>query len=272
MSKKERIKMINKLNAISKITGGGKNNLLKVAIASSVSAFAIAPVQASNITLDFNTLPSNQGWTYYKTNSTPETNVFSVSNGILTQNTLGTGVWNLNAYTLVNVFDTTQPFILSWRSRVLQDQFFAQNPPSFFGFAVAVSSASQSFGIGFGTKGIGVNENFVALPGTFDNTVFHNYRVEGSFNTGNAQFYIDNVLTTHLVPVNVASIHVPYTLFLGDATGYTNALAEISSYSFRSVPEPLTILGTATALGFGAFFKRKLKSSESSEKETVNVG
>jgi hypothetical protein len=35
----------------------------------------------------------------------------------------------------------------------------------------------------------------------------------------------------------------------------------------EEVPEPLTILGTATALGFGAFFKRKLKSSESSEKE-----
>jgi hypothetical protein len=41
---------------------------------------------------------------------------------------------------------------------------------------------------------------------------------------------------------------------------------------FQPVPEPLTILGTATALGFGAFFKRKLKSSESSEKETINVG
>jgi hypothetical protein len=38
------------------------------------------------------------------------------------------------------------------------------------------------------------------------------------------------------------------------------------------VPEPLTILGSATALGFGAFFKRKLKSSESLEKETTKVG
>jgi hypothetical protein len=42
--------------------------------------------------------------------------------------------------------------------------------------------------------------------------------------------------------------------------------------NFTPVPEPLTILGTATALGFGAFFKRKLKSSESAEKETINVG
>lgn len=32
-------------------------------------------------------------------------------------------------------------------------------------------------------------------------------------------------------------------------------------YGFQAIPEPLTILGSATALGFGAFFKRKLKSS-----------
>jgi hypothetical protein len=45
----------------------------------------------------------------------------------------------------------------------------------------------------------------------------------------------------------------------------------IGTHRTVPIPEPLTILGTATALGFGAFFKRKLKSSESSEKETINV-
>jgi hypothetical protein len=38
-----------------------------------------------------------------------------------------------------------------------------------------------------------------------------------------------------------------------------------------SVPEPLTILGAATATGFGAFFKRKRKLSESSENENTKV-
>jgi hypothetical protein len=42
--------------------------------------------------------------------------------------------------------------------------------------------------------------------------------------------------------------------------------------SWTVVPEPLTILGSATALGFGAFFKRKLKSSKSTEKELAKVG
>ena len=31
--------------------------------------------------------------------------------------------------------------------------------------------------------------------------------------------------------------------------------------TYNAVPEPLTILGTMTALGFGGFFKRQLKSS-----------
>jgi hypothetical protein len=54
--------------------------------------------------------------------------------------------------------------------------------------------------------------------------------------------------------------------------GVVNGESGIIRYEEIPVPEPLTILGSATALGFGAFFKRKLKSSESSEKETINVG
>lgn len=39
----------------------------------------------------------------------------------------------------------------------------------------------------------------------------------------------------------------------------------------QEIPEPLTILGSATALGFVASFKRKLKSSKSTVKETINL-
>lgn len=44
-------------------------------------------------------------------------------------------------------------------------------------------------------------------------------------------------------------------------------------YTFKqAVPEPLTLLGTGTALGFGAFFKRQLNLSKSTNKETTKVG
>jgi hypothetical protein len=63
-----------------------------------------------------------------------------------------------------------------------------------------------------------------------------------------------------------------YILFQGTSVGQISGFSSDFIGEHEEVPEPLTILGSATALGFGAFFKRKLKSSESSEKETINVG
>jgi hypothetical protein len=44
-----------------------------------------------------------------------------------------------------------------------------------------------------------------------------------------------------------------------------------NSLDVQCVPEPLTILGSATAAGFGAFFKRKRKLSEFSEKGKIKA-
>ena len=41
------------------------------------------------------------------------------------------------------------------------------------------------------------------------------------------------------------------------------------SYDLASVPEPLTILGSVAALGFGAYAERKRKSSNSSEEDNT---
>ncbi|MDB9389765.1 PEP-CTERM sorting domain-containing protein [Microcystis aeruginosa] len=214
--------------------------------------------------MNFNTLPSSQGWTYLVDgNTATETDVFSISNGVLTQNTLGSGD-GVNGYTLANVVDTTQPFTLSWRSRVLQDEFVL-NPQNFFGLGLSINSSSQRFTVGFGTDAIGISA-FQILPGSFNNTVFHNYRLEGSFNSGNAQLYIDDLPIATLALLSGVTPNASDGLFFGDATGYTNALAEISSYSFiqgtlpGSVPEPSSILGLLSlgVLGIGAALNRKL--------------
>ena len=45
-------------------------------------------------------------------------------------------------------------------------------------------------------------------------------------------------------------------------------LTSTTIMSTRAIPEPLTILGTATAAGFGAFFKRELnKNKKKKDKE-----
>lgn len=224
---------------------------------------ANSPVQASNITLNFNTLPSTQGWTYLVDgNTATETDVFSLSNGVLTQNTLGGGD-GVNGYTLANVIDSAQPFTLSWRSRVLQQEFVL-NPQNFFGFGLTVNNSSQRFTLGFGTNEIGIAP-FQILAGSFDNTIFHDYRLEGSFITGNSRFYIDDVLIANLTLLNGVTTNASNGLFFGDATGFTNALAEITDYRFsqggpsESVPEPSSIAGILGLglFGIGAAFKRK---------------
>lgn len=42
--------------------------------------------------------------------------------------------------------------------------------------------------------------------------------------------------------------------------------AVIDDVTYNAVPEPLTIFGAGTALGFGAFFKRKTKQAQSKRK------
>jgi len=44
---------------------------------------------------------------------------------------------------------------------------------------------------------------------------------------------------------------------MGNTRGQTERLSITLGYTSESVPEPLTILGSATALGFGAFLKRE---------------
>ncbi|ACK67999.1 hypothetical protein PCC8801_4063 [Rippkaea orientalis PCC 8801] len=48
---------------------------------------------------------------------------------------------------------------------------------------------------------------------------------------------------------------------------YTLSLTGTQFASSATVPEPLTLLGSATALGFGAYFKRKLAQAKKSNKQ-----
>ena len=77
-----------------------------------------------HIALDFRSLPSAQGWTYFALNNiVPETSVFSVSNGILIQDSLVIGLTaqGSNRYDLAGVVDPLLPFTLSVTARVLRE-------------------------------------------------------------------------------------------------------------------------------------------------------
>jgi hypothetical protein len=188
---------------------------------------ATAPV-GGPITLDFNSLPSAQGWTYQtEDSSVAEADVFSVSNGILHQNTLGKG--GLTArYTLPNVVDAYRPFTLSVRARVLEHEGDDLNPWS---FDLIVMTGAESFEVGISPTVIrSTTGTFFST--TIDNTQFHDYRMEGIPGVS-LRFFVDNVLVGSDVPYPFV---YPNQLWLSDSTQGSNARAEIASYSFVQPP------------------------------------
>lgn len=75
------------------------------------------------------------------------------------------------------------------------------------------------------------------------------------------RFYFTNPVTTQFVQMRLDS----------NSGGSTLGLVEVAfgGSTPAAVPEPLTILGAATAIGFGANFKRRLAKAKQSKKSVV---
>jgi hypothetical protein len=182
------------------------------------------------ITLDFNTLPSAQGWTYL-TSGGAETSIFSVSGGVLTQNTLA-GPFTGEGYQQFDVVDPSLPFTISIRARVLAESGnFTSNS---FGFCFGGLTGPESFVAGIGTGRIeDVFGN--VLSTTIDNTQFHDYRLEATPGVGYEFFVDDALLATgpprpRTPPQNI--------LLFGDCTAGAGAHAEMTAYTFSQDVSP----------------------------------
>lgn len=190
----------------------------------SVFAAGSAGTCHRSVTLDFNSLPSAQGWTYVG-DGTPEANVFSVSGGVLTMNTLGRG-GSFPHYEFPGTIDSALPFTLSMRARVTG--YEGETPDNVFGFGVfgCEGANSERFGVGLSqTRIMTVTPD---LSANLDATQFHDYLVKGTPG-GGYQVFVDNTL---MLNGQSAPGGCPYLLWLGDGTGGPNARAEITRFSF----------------------------------------
>lgn len=225
------------------------------------AASCVSQACAGVVIMDFNSLPSTQGWTYEATgNSASETSVFSVSGGVLRQNSMGLGfaAQGDNVYLRPIEINDHDPFQLIVRARVLQSEgAVATNP---FGFAFGVNIGGDSYLVGLSpTQVQGLNQAFV---GNIDNTEFHTYEMVGTPGVGFTLFvdsvFVGSATALHLGP--------PYGLQIGDNTGGTNALAEVSRYEFRqepsAIPEPTSfaLVGTGIILTAVGSAKRRRRS------------
>ena len=200
-----------------------KRAVLTLTIAAAVLGVPCASSAQVTVALNFDSLPSAQGWTYFQ-GSVPESSVFSVTGGVLTQNTIGTGFGNGNPnYALFNVVDGAQPFVLRVRARVPA----IEGSHGGFRFTVRTAAPNQIYNIFLTPSDIydGLNRHVA-----FDNTSFHDYVLTATPG-GAFLLYVDGQLR----------FDGPFSPFGGSLNGLQlgdggdldgNAYAEVSEFVF----------------------------------------
>ena len=251
------------------------NFFVIVGVYSSASAATVL-YQAGN-----NTFPSDQDWFYLQSGGIAQQ---SINSGLYTLSTQSNSDIRAGNFRFDQVFDTNVGFRLNLMDLQIIEENHSNNDRAGFSLLFIGDNPTQSLELAFWedriwiydydndfTQGIGVD---LATTESRDYTL----DVEG----GNFKLLVDGVeqLSSSLVNYSEASPTFPNppspfdlifaprsiynfsnTLFFGDDTTQANSQISLSKITFeaksKSIPEPLTIIGTVTALGFGTLFKRK---------------
>lgn len=204
-------------------------------------AFALpylpGPVGAApmDIQLSFGSLPSAQGWAYVPSGAHAgvlESAIFSVGGGVLTQNSMGqsNGVSGGSIlYQIVGGLTTTEIKQIIVRARCLTGEGSANAPSGEGGFYFFFAHGSVQYGFGLTpTRIFKLQSSTVLIPGTFDNTQFHDYTFAWT-PPGNFTIYRDGVaIHSGSGGFALASNRIAF----GDGTGGANAHGEITYYRF----------------------------------------
>ncbi len=192
-----------------------------------------APARATDIPIDFSsTLPSAQGWTFTSGGSpvATEAQTFSLAGGVLTLNTMAfgiTGVGTSAFYAYPNVVNTTEPLVIRMRGRLVQHEGDFANTFVGGGFSFGFAQGSTFWQMGLTPTQIR-NVAGTILSSAYDNTQFHDYRLEWN-PPSTVRYYVDGVLIS---TNNAGAAQAINRLTLGDVTGAANARAEITEYEF----------------------------------------
>lgn len=205
---------------------------------------AAAPL---DLQLSFATLPSAQGWSYVPSGSHAgvlESNVFSVGGGVLSQNTIGlsNGVSGGSIlYQIAGGITTTESKQIIVRARCLQAEGSTLAPSGEGGFYFIFAHGSVQYGFGLTpTRIFKLQSSTVLIPGTYDNTQFHNYVFDWS-PPGTFTIYRDgSPIHSGSGGFAVAANRVAF----GDGTGGANARGEIMEYRF--IQDHPTAVGRAS--------------------------
>lgn len=204
--------------------------------------------KATLLSLDFSTLPSSQGFSYDNFgNPVPEGSIFSVdgTGTTLTQNSIGQPLVSPanNIYRLDGIVNSTDPFVLELRARVIDVEPLSPfTPVPFFS---SVRTGAQRFELFFDDSTIR-GPGGVVISTSIDTTTFHDYRIEGTPGNGTFDVFVDNLFLASATSLFDVSENY---IGLGDPTGAGgNAHVEITRFDFTQVPEPLSSILLMTSL------------------------
>ncbi|MEF8755786.1 MAG: PEP-CTERM sorting domain-containing protein [Accumulibacter sp.] len=210
---------------------------------------------ALNLTLDFQSLPSAQGWTFATNNShlgnAAESLVYSTctadglpalcmdSTQLPYSNSDGSAFW----YTRADL-ELSNPFTVLMRARLLEEVF--QGFPSgrnAFGLFIDAYTGSglAQFGVGADPSRIQSHvKNYAEILTPFDTRQWHDYRFVvqpgGAF-----ELFVDGA-TTPIVSGPLLPSSLDQALNFGDGTSFNAVRAEITMFQVTQVPEPSTSL------------------------------
>jgi hypothetical protein len=185
--------------------------------------------------LDFNSLPSTQGWQYLA-NTTPaplEEDVFSVDGARLTQDTRGRGS-DRAFYVLRNVLDPLIPFTISMRARVVQSETAMPGGVA-TAFTVGAFTGRERFSFSLSSDAVGVGGREYRI----DNREFRDFRFEVTPRVGYMLFVDDSLPLSGGPSVNPTG---DSWMVLGDDSVLENGLVEIEKFCIsRVIPVELMI-------------------------------
>jgi hypothetical protein len=219
---------------------------------------------ADTITLNFNSLPSAQGWTYGDVNSVSEGSIFSIVNNALHQDTIGQGGGEGAGYSLSNVV-ANAPFTIAATMRATSQEYFYGDIWS----NAAVSFGAEVSGLEYYVF-IGPGAIIVSSPGGLNGTVvassiidptqYHNYLLKADPTNGSFVLLVDGNQIFN-GPADSVSPSSNY-LFLGDGTSRANAIGDYSAFTYTTSATPLPstwlmLLSGFVGLGFLAYRRTK---------------
>jgi hypothetical protein len=179
-------------------------------------------VPAGTYSLNFESLPSSQGWTYLKV-SLAENDAYSVDGTSLKQTTVSSGTDRMARYQMDNVVSWSMPMTLSVTARILDYENLTGGSYG-LGFNFFISDGTFLHRLALTADLIQVGGQFYGL----NTTDFHDYRFElrpgGGFD-----LYVDGAI---VATGNGREFLSRNQIFFGDSTSHENTDAEITAMSF----------------------------------------